>query len=201
MKYLYDALSGGVTSFDDSDRLTGVEHRDASNNLLDKTTYLYEDANLPLHVTGVLDANGTRRWIVVYDTEGRATESKGPGDFQKTTVSYGTVASPSFTRTVTNAVGKSGTFTFNFGSADVKVLSYSGAASTNCPSSNPTYAYNTSSFLSSIADEEGLLLTIRVTASASRPRSSTAMALRAPEPPTSPGIRRCMCLLRLCSRG
>jgi RHS repeat-associated protein len=155
LKYLYDALSGGVTAFDDSDRLTDVEHRDASNNLLDKTTYLYENANLPLHVTGVLDVNGTRRWTVVYDTEGHATESNGPGDFQKTTVSYSPAASPSFTRTVTNAAGKSGTFTYKWASTDIKVLSYSGAASANCPSSNPTYAYNTSSFLSSIADEEG----------------------------------------------
>jgi YD repeat-containing protein len=92
---------------------------------------------------------------VVYDTEGHATESNGPGDFQKTTVSYSPAASPSFTRTVTNAAGKSGTFTYKWASTDIKVLSYSGAASANCPSSNPTYAYNTSSFLSSIADEEG----------------------------------------------
>jgi len=135
--------------------LRSVEHRDASNNLLDATTYLYENTNLPLNITGVLDSAGIRRWTVVYDTEGRVTESKGPNDYEKTSVSYGVVASPSFTRTVTNALGKSGTYTFKYLDTDIRVLSYSGAASANCAASSPTYAYSPSSFLSSIADEEG----------------------------------------------
>ena len=153
LNYLYSSASGGSYGFDDSDQLITVEHRDASNNLLNSTSYLYENTDLPWAVTGVLDSAGTRRWTVTYDADGRATSSKGPSNADETDVAYGTVAYPSFTRTTTNALGKSAVYTFNWGSFDTHLNSINGTASTNCPSSTKSYSYS-SYFISSTTDEE-----------------------------------------------
>ncbi len=56
-KYIADSVNG--TAIPINDRLTTVEHRDASNNLLDSTTYLYENADFVYHVTGVKDSSNT----------------------------------------------------------------------------------------------------------------------------------------------
>ena len=55
LNYVYSSASGGGLGFDDSDQLIGVEHRDASNVLLDSTSYLYENVDLPWSVTGITD--------------------------------------------------------------------------------------------------------------------------------------------------
>jgi RHS repeat-associated protein len=154
IKYLYDNAEGLTAAYDNSDRLLAVEHRDASNNLLDKTTYLYENTDWLWHVTGIEDVNGTRRWTVTYDADGRATASKGPSDIDKTAVSYGTVAWPSFTRTVTNALGKSAVYTFHWDYNDTHLESINGTASTHCPASAKSYSYS-SRMIASTTDEEG----------------------------------------------
>jgi RHS repeat-associated protein len=153
LNYIYDSAAGYSGGIDDSDRLIKVEHRDASNNLLDSTTYLYENANVPWAVTGVEDSNGTRRWTVAYDSDGHATVSKGPSNANETDVVYGTVGSPSYTRTTTNALGKNTVYTFNWGS-DTHLDSIDGVASTNCPASAKSYSYS-NYFISSVTDEEG----------------------------------------------
>jgi RHS repeat-associated protein len=153
LNYLYDFVSTGTTGFNASDRLVGVEHRDASNVLLDKSSYLYENSDLPWHVTGILDSAGTRRWTVEYDADGHATASKGPSDVEKSTVAYNsTPAYPTFTRTVTNALGKSTVYTYGF--SDYHLYSIAGQASTNSPATNTTYDYS-SGYVSTITDAEG----------------------------------------------
>ena len=69
-------------------------------------------------------------------------------------VAYGTIASPSFTRTTTNALGKSLVYTFNWGASDTRLLEIDGTASANTPASTKTYSYS-SSFITSVTDEEG----------------------------------------------
>jgi RHS repeat-associated protein len=152
--YLYTSASGGGFGVDDSDQLVRVEHRDASNNLLDATNYLYENPDLPWSVTGIEDSAGTRRWTVSYDADGHATTSTGPGNVNETDVAYGIVGSPSFTRTTTNAQSKSAIYTFAWGSFDTHLNSVVGVASTNCPASTRSYSY-TNYFISSETDEEG----------------------------------------------
>jgi RHS repeat-associated protein len=147
------SLSVGYVS---SQRLIGIEHRDASNNLLDSTSYLFEDTLWPYYITGIKDTNGTRRWTVSYDGNGRAIESKGPSDVDKSTVAYGAMGypSPSFTRTVTNALGKDTVYTYHYDTYDVNLDSVNGTASTNCPSSTSSLTYS-NYYIDTKTDEEG----------------------------------------------
>jgi len=154
LKYLYDVAAGGTYAFNAADRLVTVEHRDASNNLLNSTSYLYENPDFPWHLTGILDSTGLRRWTVAYDSAGHAITSAGPSDVDRTDISYGTVASPSFTRAVTNALGKSAVYNFAFDVNNTHLTSIDGTISSNCPASTRSYAYS-SYFISSVIDEEG----------------------------------------------
>ena len=154
LKYLYDSSSSNTSSIDYTDRLIGVQHLDASNNILDSTSYLHGDTSVPFNVTGILDNQGTLRWTVQYDANGHAITSTGPNNAFTTSVSYGTADEPATTRTVTNALGKSATYTYNWGTWNVYLQSIDGAASTNCPASTKSWSYS-SGFISSTTDEEG----------------------------------------------
>lgn len=157
LEYIYDSPHVmTITGFaiDYTDRLIRVEHRDASNNLLNKTEYLHDHSIYKWNITGIKDAAGTQRWTVDYDSDGHAITSKGPNDADKTTVSYGTVAAPSFTRTVTNALGKQTVYTWDWAYTKLNLISIAGSASTNCPADNSTLTY-ASNFIQSFTDAEG----------------------------------------------
>lgn len=155
LKYLFDTQGGSYATSTQSDRLIGVEHRDASNNLLDSTTYLYENADFPWHLTGIKDGANTRRWTVEYNSSGRAVTSKGPNDANKSTVAYGAVSNYTTTRTVTNVLGKSTVFNYYYEGGNAYLQSQQGQASASCPSSTATYNYTNTPTLSSVTDEEG----------------------------------------------
>ena len=154
LQYVADSIGSSIAI---DDRLIAVEHRDASNTLLDSTTYLHENADFPYHVTGIKDASGIRRWTVAYDSRGRAITSTGPNDADKVTVSYGTPSGGTLTRTVTNALGKQSVYNFNWSSGNVSLAQVDGTASTNCPAStDQTYGLApTTRFINSSTDAEG----------------------------------------------
>ena len=138
----------------EADILTGAQHLDASSHVIDSTTYLYENTSFSTFITGVEDAAGTRRWTVAYDSNGRATTSEEPSGIDNTTVAYTNAGYPSFTRTVTNALGKSLVYTYAWSWGDVHLESIDGMASANTPASTKTYSIS-SGFINSITDEEG----------------------------------------------
>jgi RHS repeat-associated protein len=137
-----------------ADILNSVQHLDASSTVTDSTTYLYENAYFPTFITGIKDNAGTRRWTVAYDSDGRATTSEEPSGIYDTTVAYTDPSYPSFTRTVTNALGKQIVYNYYWAYGDVHLVSIAGNASTNTPASTKSYSYS-SSFVSSVTDEEG----------------------------------------------
>ncbi|WP_332773883.1 hypothetical protein [Phenylobacterium sp.] len=153
LKYAYDLVEGG--EFDA--RLTKVERLDAANAVLDSTTYEYSDTNYLAYVTGIRDRNNVLRWEVTYDSEGRATSSSGPGGALRDQVAY-SAPGATFTRTVTNALGKQSVFTFtktNALSQDPKLTSVVGQVSANCPASSASTTYDSNKFIATTTDEEG----------------------------------------------
>jgi RHS repeat-associated protein len=137
-----------------ADRLTQVQHLDSSSNVIDSTTYLYENTSFPTFITGIVDSAGNRRWTVQYDSNGRATLSEEPSGASATSIAYTNAGYPSFTRTVTNALGKSAIYTYYWAYGDVHLESIDGVASADCPASAKTYNVS-NGFVTSTTDEEG----------------------------------------------
>jgi RHS repeat-associated protein len=137
-----------------ADILTQVQHLDSSNNVIDSTSYLFENSSFPTFITGIVDAAGNRRWTVQYDSNGRATLSEEPSGALATSIAYTNAGYPSFTRTVTNALGKSAVYNYAWAYGDVHMQSIDGLASTNCPASAKPYSVS-NGFVTSTTDEEG----------------------------------------------
>ncbi len=139
-------------------RLTRVERRDqATNALLDKTSYQYGDAGFPTFVTGVLDRDDAVRWTITYDGEGRATSSAAPGGGLGYTIAY-SAPGTTFTRTVTNPLGKQTVYTVTRANTvryEVKLASVSSLASPNTPATSAARTYDAARFLATAADDEG----------------------------------------------
>lgn len=156
VKYTYGTIATYTSGIAPPDRLEKVELVDPSSSVIDKTTYVYDDDDFPYAVTGVLDKDDVVRWTIAYDAKGRATLSEGPDGAHSYTLSYSAYGS-TFTRTVTNPLGKSAVYNFstNFPNYRTRLTSVAGQASANCPASTGTFAYGTDNFLSSQTDEEG----------------------------------------------
>jgi RHS repeat-associated protein len=163
LEYVYEALNAELISLPQPDRLVEVRRLGFSNQIIDSTKYLYEDANFPRYVTGILDANGTRRWTVAYDARGRAISSSGPNGVNGHTISYarsGTGNLIVVSRDVTNALGKTATYEFRYGGSsdlnNLRLTAVNGVASANCPASTRSYTYTGPlGFMETETDEEG----------------------------------------------
>lgn len=162
LKYTYDpppATSAPSTTH--IERLVKVERLSATNTVLDSTTYLYEDARFPTHVTGVVDNRAVRVSTYAYDAQGRATRTQGAEGVNSFTVEYG-LNGTAHTRRVTNALGKSETYTFsefNAGQADYRLTGIAGEASTGTSASASAVSFGTDTFLADQTDEEGRVTT------------------------------------------
>ena len=137
-------------------RLVQVEYKDSSNVTQDKISYAYENATYPMAITKIRDRDDVLRWSVTYDSEGRATSSSGPDGADNFSVTYAPVAS-SFTRTVTNPLGKESTYNYTTNTPyfKVKLNGVSGAASSNCPASASGLSYGADNLIATSTDEEG----------------------------------------------
>lgn len=115
--FIYDTVT---TSAAIPEKLFQVARRDASNNLLDKTSYQHGDARLPYAITAVLDKDDVVRWTVTHDAYDRAETSAARLGVASETVTYsadGTTVS----RTVTGGpfevrVGEAGDYQVSLGS-------------------------------------------------------------------------------------
>jgi RHS repeat-associated protein len=163
LEYVYEALNPALISLPQPDRLVEVRRIDAADSVIDSTKYLYENPDFPRNVTGILDANGVRRWTVTYDSRGRATSSSGPDGVNGHTISYarsGTGNLIVVSRAVTNALGKTATYEFRYGGSsdlnNLRLTAVNGVASANCPASTRIYTYTGPlGFMETETDEEG----------------------------------------------
>ena len=131
----------------------------------DSTTYQYTNANCPYNVTGTTDASGVQRWAVTYDNGScMATASGAPtiNGGAPVTAAYQVAYTPvggggtTFTRTVTNPLGKVSTYTYlNNATQGLQLTGVANAASTNSPASSKSYSYGLDGFVSLVIDENG----------------------------------------------
>ena len=79
------APDGGVYSYayDAQSNLTSVTYPDGS-----RRQYVYENANFPSNLTGIIDENGNRYATYVYNSNGLATSTQHAGGADLTTVDY-----------------------------------------------------------------------------------------------------------------
>lgn len=83
-------ISYGYDGTNAAARLVSVTYPASNSGGVPVTkSYLYEDANFPQLVTGIIDENGARLATVVYDSLGRAIESGWALGVDRYTVAYG----------------------------------------------------------------------------------------------------------------
>jgi RHS repeat-associated protein len=158
VRYVYDAANAVPIGLPQANRLIQFEVVDTDSKVVNSSTYLYENPDLPWHLTGILDATGTRRWSVEYDAGGRAISSTGPTGYDRYTITYA-YSPPTHTRTVTNALGKSAEYRYNIVTSplDARLVNVNGSASAQCPAGTRSYAYDSNKFISQEKDEEDRL--------------------------------------------
>src|SRR5579872_3197676 len=157
--YNYSTIGSFTPVGPQPDILTSVQYLDASGTSQDQTTYQYSNANFPYAITGILDKDGVTRWSVTYDSQGRATSSSGPSGADNFSVAYGTIGglSTTFTRTVTNPLGKQIVYTYTRGgSGSLALTSVDTDSTTNTPATTTAYTYDTNGFIASRTDENSV---------------------------------------------
>jgi YD repeat-containing protein len=129
-------------------QLTGVTY---STTPPSSQTYVYENASLPFALTGVIDENGSRFETWGYDSIGRGTSSQLAGGANAQTTAYNGDSS----RTVTNALGVTDTYTFTLMQNVPKVTEIDRAATATTAAATETFTYDGSGYLATITDWNG----------------------------------------------
>jgi RHS repeat-associated protein len=158
LRFTYEPppVSSGPSTTHVIQRLVKVERLNASSTVIDSTTYAYADPLHPRHITSVTDFRGVQVATYTYDARGRALSTAKGGGADSYSVDYAETSTER-TRTVTNPLGKVAVYHFTkLGSGnEYRLASVEGEASTNCPSSARSIAYDTNNFIASEVDEEG----------------------------------------------
>lgn len=119
-------------------------------------TYHYENANNPLLLTGITDANGHRYATWTYDDSGRAISSEHSGGVERTSFDYSYINGPGTSRTtVTNALGKQTTYYYLRVNGVQRVFQVEGHPSPNCAAANQQYQFDSRAFIRSAMDWNG----------------------------------------------
>ncbi|MGH8324474.1 MAG: RHS repeat protein, partial [Steroidobacteraceae bacterium] len=118
--------------------------------------YVYENPNLTNTLTGVIDELGNRYATWTYDAYGRALTSSVGGSLAAnlTTVAYNDTDG---SRTVTNALGATDTYTFAKLQGVPKVAQISRAATPTTAAATRTFTYDANGFMASSTDWDGNL--------------------------------------------
>lgn len=164
-----DDNGNSITLAYTDDKLIQITHNDSSvyqfdyngGGLLQSITFpgttnpqrvfLYEDARFPGALTGIIDEAGNTYSTFAYDDLGRAISSQHAGGANSGTVEYVN----SYTRRLTNALGKSTTYIFSDVNGSKRITAVNGEASLNCASASKTYSYDGNGFIASETDWEG----------------------------------------------
>ncbi len=144
--YGYTAAAGG-------NQLTSVSY---STTPATSQTYLYENANLPFALTGIIDENGNRYGTWTYDSNGRALSSQHAGGADLTTVAYDDTTG---NRTVTNALGQQAVYKFTTLQNVPKVTEIDRLATATTVAAKRTFSYDANGYQASETDWNGNLTT------------------------------------------
>ena len=134
---------------------TGPNLTSASFSTTPATTvkYVYENPSLPYALSGIIDENGSRYATWTYDTFARPVASYLGANQNLTTTVYNTDGS----RTVTNALGVTDTYTFTTLQNIPKLASISRAASSTTAAATETFTYDANGYLATQTDWNGNL--------------------------------------------
>jgi len=114
--------------------------------------YVYDDPNLPDHLTGIIDRNGDRFATWAYDDSGRAILSEHAGGKERVELAYNANGSTTLT------LGNGAVQTYNFETVDGqrKLASITGDLCGTCPGGNiGSKTYDTNGFLDEAEDRNG----------------------------------------------
>jgi RHS repeat-associated protein len=120
-----------------------------------RVSYLYEIANFPGALTGIVDERGNRTATFDYDSTGRAILSEGAGGANRHDIVYnldGTV-------TVTSPLGRDEIYSFATHANAPKVTEIAGQATANVPADTKLFTYDANGFLASKTDPKGFVTT------------------------------------------
>jgi RHS repeat-associated protein len=138
--------SGSWTyAYDGSSRLTTVQSPGAAQTI----TYHYENASLPMALTG-LSVNGVRKTRYDYYPDGRVSSSGSSDNEDRDSFAYGASST-----TVTNQYGLAITYNYATVSGAKFLSSTSAPAGTGCPAANASYTYDAYGRLQTSTNAEG----------------------------------------------
>lgn len=115
--------------------------------------YLYELPDKPWLITGIIDENGNRSNTVTYDDQDRAIMSELADGAERVDISYNTDG----TTTVTNALGKRTTFTFQMIHGVKKIIHAEGEPTQTCQGTAMNYSFDANGFLTQEVDAKGVV--------------------------------------------
>lgn len=131
-------------AMDVNDNLVSVTHPDTAVR-----QYVYEDANFPNHLTGIVDENGARFATWAYDEDGRAILSEHAGGQEQVQLAY----NGNGTTTLTMANGAATTYTFSTQQGQQRLSSLSGDVCSTCPGGNiKDRSYDSNGFVAEVTD-------------------------------------------------
>jgi RHS repeat-associated protein len=143
-------LTYGYNSINNTDdQLSSVSY---STSPATSRQYLYQNSDFPYALTSILDENGATYASWTYDNEGRGLTSQVGGLANVTTVTYDDTHN---TRTVTNALGVTDTYSVAFLQNDWKTSSISRAATSTTAAATEIFAYDSNGYLSNKTDWNG----------------------------------------------
>jgi len=140
--------------YDTTDNLEKVIYPDSTpSDLTDnpQRLYLYENANLPNHLTGIIDETGARFANWGYDSEGRGIFSEHNNGTERVDIVYNNDG----TTTVTDQLGAVRTYTFGIMFGVAKVSQVEGDQCTTCGSNAQVISYDANGFVASRTDFNG----------------------------------------------
>jgi len=119
-------------------------------------SYLYENADLPYALTGIIDEDGNTYATWTYDSSSRGLTSQHAGGAGLTTVVYNDTDG---SRTVTNALGETATYSFATLQGVPKVTEIDRQATTTTAAATETFTYDANGYLASQSDWNGNVTT------------------------------------------
>jgi RHS repeat-associated protein len=132
-----------------NDQLASVSY---STSPVTSQHYLYQNANQPYALTGIQDENGATYKTWTYDNFQRGVTSQTGSGANLFTVTYNDT---NLTRTVTNALGVTDTYTLVYLQNDLKITNVSRAATSTTAAVTETFSYDSNGYLSGETDWNG----------------------------------------------
>ncbi|MDJ0710061.1 MAG: RHS repeat-associated core domain-containing protein [Woeseiaceae bacterium] len=136
---------GSITyAFDTSENLSSVTYPDSTVK-----QYVYEDPDLPHHLTGIIDENNDRFATWAYDDAGRAVLSEHAGGKESVTLTY----NGNGTTTINSANGASRTYAFSTEAGRQRLSSITGDVCSDCVGGDiKSRTYDANGFLDEATD-------------------------------------------------